>query len=130
MKAVLAFAVICLSTSTFGQAPDCDSMEKCQDSLKANPRSSLIRYRIGELYFAEEKLQASANEFRRALDGDLDPQWVEVWSRVNLGKVYDMSGQRERAVQQYRLAQKTGDNTRGALGEAANYIKEPFKKAN
>ena len=105
-------------------------MEKCQDSLKANPRSSLIRYRIGELYFAEEKLQASANEFRRALDGDLDPQWVEVWSRVNLGKVYDMSGQRERAVQQYRLAQKTGDNTRGALGEAANYIKEPFKKAN
>ena len=130
MKAVLAVAVLCLTMRVFGQATDCDSMEKCQEALKANKSSSLIHYRIAEFYFAENNFQSSANEFREALNGDLVPKWTEVWAHVNLGKIFDLTGQRERALNEYRLAQRTGDNTRGALDEAAKYAKDPYKKAD
>jgi tetratricopeptide (TPR) repeat protein len=128
MKAVLALAVFCLATRSFSQPADCDSMDKCQEALKANGRSSLIHYRIAEFYFAENNYQSSANEFREALNGDLVPKWIEVWAHVNLGKIFDLTGQRERALNEYRLAQRTGDNTRGALDEAAKYTKDPYKK--
>jgi tetratricopeptide (TPR) repeat protein len=130
MKAVFALAVLCLATRAFGQATDCDSKEKCQEALKTNNRSSLIHYRIAELYFAENNFQSSANEFREALVGGLVPKWVEVWAHVNLGKIFDVTGQRDRALNEYRLAQRTGDNTRGALDEAAKYVKDPYKKTD
>jgi tetratricopeptide (TPR) repeat protein len=102
-------------------------MEKCQEALKANRRSSLIHYRIAEFFFTENNLPSSNNEFREALNGDLVPKWVEVWAHVNLGKIFDVTGQRERALNEYRLALRTGDNTRGALDEAAKYTKDPYK---
>lgn len=103
-------------------------MEKCQEALKANRTSSLIHFRIAEFFFTENNLQSSANEFREALNGDLVPKWVEVWAHVNLGKIFDVTGQRERALNEYRLALRTGDNTRGALDEAAKYTKDPYKR--
>jgi hypothetical protein len=103
-------------------------MEKCEEALKANRRSSLIHYRIAEFFFTENNLQSSANEFREALKGDLKPKWVEVWAHVNLGKIFDTTGQRNRALNEYRLAMGTGDNTRGALDEAEKYTKDPYKR--
>ena len=35
-----------------------------------------------------------------------------------LGKIFDTTGQRERAVNEYRQAIQTGDPTQGALDEA------------
>ena len=35
------------------------------------------------------------------LNGDVDPKWVEVWAHINLGKIFDITGQRERAVNEY-----------------------------
>jgi tetratricopeptide (TPR) repeat protein len=129
MNVVVPVAVLCLSSSVFCQVNDCDSMEKCQEALKANGRSSLIHHRIAEFYFVKNNFQSSANEFAEALNGDREPKWVEVWAHVNLGKIFDTTGQRERALNEYRLAQRTGDNTRGAMDEAAKYTKEPYKKA-
>jgi len=40
----------------------------------------------------------AVNEFRAALDGDLQPSWIKVWSHVNMGKIFDTTGQRERAL--------------------------------
>jgi len=82
---------------------------------------------MGEIFFAEKSFQSSANKFREALNGNLMPKWVEVWAHVNLGKIFDTTGQRERALNEYRLAQRTRDNTRGAQDEAAEYIQEPDK---
>ena len=50
-------------------------------------------------------------------------------THINLGKIFDVSGQRERAVSEYNQAIRTKDNTQGALEEAAKYVKEPFKRA-
>lgn len=34
----------------FGQSGDCDTLEKCQEALKSNPRYSLAHFRLGEIY--------------------------------------------------------------------------------
>jgi tetratricopeptide (TPR) repeat protein len=128
MKPLFAFVVLSLAPLALSEEGDCDSLEKCQEALKDNRTSSLIHYRIAEFYFALNNLQSSANEFRETLNGDLKPKWVEVWAHVNLGKIFDLTGQRDRALNEYRLAQRTGDNTRGALDEAAKYTQEPYKR--
>jgi len=61
----------------------------------------------------------AANEFREAANGDLQPKWIEVWSHINLGKIFDLTGQRDRALNEYRQAIRTKDDTRGALEEVA-----------
>ena len=96
--------------------------------MKANKSSSLIHFRLGEIFFADQKYLDSANQFREALAGNLMPKWVEMWAHVNLGKIFDVTGQRERALNEYRLARRTGDNARGAQDEAAKYTKEPYKR--
>ena len=58
------------------------------------------------------------------LNGDLDPKWTEVWAHINLGKIFDITDQRDRAVNEYRQALRTKDNTQGALEEAGKYIND------
>ncbi len=111
-----------------GQSNDCDTFDKCQEALKTNRKSSLIHYRIGEIYFLQNNYQSAANEFRQAVYGDLEPKWTEVWAHINLGKIFDITDQRERALQHYRLALRTKDNTRGALDEAKKYTETPYRR--
>jgi hypothetical protein len=51
-----------------------------------------------------------------------------VWSHINVGEIFDITGQRERAVNEYQLAQRTRDNTQGAQDVAAKYIKTPYER--
>jgi hypothetical protein len=99
-----------------------------QKALTANSSSSLASYRIGEVLFTQRNYQASANAYRDALRGDDDPRWTEVWSHIQLGKIFDLTGQRDRAVNEYRQAVQTNDNTQGALNEARLYLKQPYKR--
>jgi tetratricopeptide (TPR) repeat protein len=98
-----------------------------QKALEANPQSSLASYRIGELLFTQRNYQASVNSYRDALRGDGEPRWTEVWSHIALGKIFDITGQRDRAVNEYRLAVQTNDNTQGAVNEARQWLQRPFK---
>jgi tetratricopeptide (TPR) repeat protein len=100
-----------------------------QKALDVNRNSSLASYRIGEVLFLQKSYQSAANSFRDALRGDDDPKWTEVWSHIELGKIFDLTGQRDRAVNEYRLAVQTNDNTQGALNEARKYLATPFKRA-
>jgi aminopeptidase N len=95
-------------------------------ALDLNKNSSLAHYRIAEIFFLQRNYQSSANAYRAAVDGDGDPRWTEVWSRIQLGKIFDITGQRERAVGQYRQALQTNDNTFGALEEARKYLQKAY----
>jgi len=99
-----------------------------QKALDANKNSSLASYRIGEVFFQQRNYQSSANSFRDALRGDGDPKWVEVWSHIALGRIFDVTGQRDRAVNEYRLAVQTNDNTQGAVNEARSLMQTPYKR--
>jgi len=105
-----------------------EALKEYQKALEVNRYSSLAHYRIGEIFFLQNNYQSAANEFREALNGDLDPPWVEVWSHINLGKIFDITGQRERAINEYQQAIRTKDNTQGAQEEAAKYLKEPYQR--
>jgi tetratricopeptide (TPR) repeat protein len=109
--------------SEFGEA-----LKEYQKALETQKNSSLAHYRIAEVFFLQNNYQSAANEFREVLNGDLEPKWTEVWSHINLGKIFDITGQRERAVNEYQLAQRTRDNTQGAQDEAAKYLRKPYER--
>jgi tetratricopeptide (TPR) repeat protein len=107
-----------------------NALREYQKALEVNKNSSLAHYRIGELFFRQNNYQSAANEFRAAINGDLEPKWTEVWSHVNIGKIFDVTGQRDRAVNEYKLAIRTHDNTAGAQAEAARYSTKPYEQKN
>lgn len=106
-----------------------EATKEYQKALEVNRNSSLAHYRVAEIFFQQNSWQTAANEFREVLNGDLEPKWTEVWTHINLGKIFDVTGQRERAVSEYNQAIRTKDNTQGALEEAAKYVREPYKRA-
>jgi len=99
-----------------------------QKALDSNKNSSLASYRIGEIFFMQRNYQSAANSFRDALRGDLDPKWTEVWSHIELGRIFDVTGQRDRAVNEYRQAVQTNDNTQGAINEARALMQKPYQR--
>ena len=103
------------------------ALAEYQKALEATPQSSLAAYRIGELLFTQRNYQASVNSYRDSLRGDGEPRWTEVWSHIALGKIFDITGQRDRAVNEYRLAVQTNDNTQGAVNEARQWLQKPYK---
>jgi len=105
-----------------------EALNEYKKALDVKRNSSLAHYRTAEAYFKQGNYQAAANEFREALSGDLEPKWTEVWSHINLGMIYDITDQRDRAVNEYKLAQRTKDNTQGALEEAQKYINAKYER--
>jgi tetratricopeptide (TPR) repeat protein len=97
-------------------------------ALDLNRNSSLAHYRIAEVFFLQRNYQASANSYRSSINGDGEPRWTEVWSHVQLGKIFDITGQRERAINEYRQAIQTNDDTFNALEEARKYLQKAFER--
>jgi tetratricopeptide (TPR) repeat protein len=103
------------------------ALSEFNKALDINKNSSLAHYRIAEIFFLQHNYQASANAYRDSLNGDGDPRWTEVWSHIQLGKIFDITGQRERATNEYRQAIQTNDNTQGALDEARRYLQKAYE---
>ena len=97
-------------------------------ALEINKNSSLAHYRVAEVFFLQHNYQAAANAYRDCLNGDGEPRWTEVWSHIQLGKIFDITGQRERATNEYRQAIQTNDNTQGALDEARRYLQKAYEQ--
>ncbi len=106
-----------------------EALKEYQKALDVKRISSLAHYRVAEVFFLQNNYQSAANAFREALNGDLEPKWTEVWSRINLGMIFDVTGQRERAVNEYNLALRTKDDTQGAQETAAKYLQEPYSRS-
>jgi len=105
-----------------------EAIKEYQQALNISPSSALAHFRMAEAMFYQKNYQAAANAFRAALGGDADPKWVEVWSHIYIGKIYDLLDQRARAVNEYQLAQHTNDDTAGAQEEVAKYMKKPYSQ--
>ena len=84
-------------------------------------------YRIAEVFFFQRNYQSSANAYRAAIDGDGEPRWTEVWSHIQLGKIFDITASGN-AIGQYRQATQTNDNTFGALEEARKYLQKAYER--
>ncbi|MBI4891374.1 MAG: peptidase M1 [Acidobacteria bacterium] len=105
-----------------------EALKEYQKALEVNRISSLAHYRVAEVFFLQGNYQSAVNEFRESLNGDGEPKWTEVWSRINMGKIFDITQQRERARNEYTQALRTKDNTQGAQEEAAKYLQNPYQR--
>jgi hypothetical protein len=105
-----------------------DALKEYQKAIEVNRSSSLAHYRVAEVFLLQNNYQSAATEYRLALNGDNDPGWTQVWAHIKLGNIFDISGQRDRAVNEYNQAIRTKDDTQGAQEEAAKYLKQPYEK--
>lgn len=105
------------------------AVEEYRQALALNSVDSLVSYRLGGVYMRQKNYQAAADAFRDALRGNGQPAWTKAWSDLELGKVFDAMEQRERAINQYREALQTQDNTGGALDQARKYLEHPYTPA-
>ena len=108
-----------------------DAILRSQKALSIQPNRSLANFRMGEAFFYQKNYQASANAFREALATVPEPseKWTEVWSHIYLGKIFDLLGQRERALNEYSKARATNDNTGGAQDVVEALVKKPYTEA-
>jgi len=107
-----------------------DAVTQYQRALSIQPGRPLANFRMGEAFFYQKNYQASANAFREALQTVPEPseKWTEVWSHIYLGKVFDMLGQRERAVNEYSKAKQTNDDTGNAQQVAEGFLKKAYSE--
>lgn len=105
-----------------------EAIRAYESALKLDSHRSLAHFRLAEVFYEQFNLQSAANSFRDALNGDRDPKWIEVWCYIYLGKVYDILGQRQRAMAEYTKAINTKDDTNGAQTEANKWLATPFTR--
>jgi hypothetical protein len=105
-----------------------DALREYRKALETKRNSSLAYYRVAEVEFLQNMFQQAANDFREALNGDEEPKWTVVWAHINLGKIFDITGQRDRAVNEYNQAIRTRDDTQGAQEEASKYLKTAYQR--
>lgn len=107
-----------------------DAVTQYQRALSIQPNRPLANFRMGEAFFYQKNYQAAANAFREALQTVAEPseKWTEVWSHIYLGMIFDLLGQRERAVNEYSKAKQTNDDTGNAQQMAEGYLKKAYSE--
>jgi tetratricopeptide (TPR) repeat protein len=105
-----------------------DAVQQYQRALELDRANALADFRMGEAFFYQRNYAAAAQSFRDTLDGatSLTTQWTEVWSHIYLGRIYDIQGDRTRAVNEYSKAKQTGDDTGGAQAEVEKSMKKAY----
>ena len=105
-----------------------EAITELQKAIDIDAHSSYALFRTAESQFKLGNLNAAGNALRAALQGDLRPKWVEVWSYMNIGKIYDIRGQRFRALPMYRKAVDTADDSFNAQAEAKKCLNQPCEE--
>jgi aminopeptidase N len=122
--------IIARGESLASQGRYYDAVQQYQKALEQDRLNALADFRMGEAFFYQRNYAAAAQSFRDALDGatDLTTKWTEVWSHIYLGRIYDIQGDRTRAVNEYSKAKQTADDTGGAQAEAEKSLKKAYSE--
>ena len=104
-----------------------DAENRLRDAIKLSPRSSWAWYNLGLLYIRQANSQKAIDAFTQALNGDMEPRWIEVWSYIYRGNAYDALGQRDRAVAEYDKTIENGTDYDGSQEAAQRYRAEPYR---
>jgi hypothetical protein len=91
-------ALLLTIVSALAQDASADAIRTYQATVERDPRNALAHFRLGELFFEERNFWSSASEFHEALNGDPHPKWIDVWAHIDLGEVFEMTGQRGRGA--------------------------------
>ncbi len=104
------------------------AIDEYKKAIEKDPRNSLAYYKLGMVFYEQFNYNSAQNTFRDAINGDQKPAWVLPLCYLYMGKVFDVLGQRQRAIAEYNKAINTGDDSRGAVTEAQKYVGQPFTR--
>lgn len=83
--------------------------EKLADqSLQANEDSSRAYFVLAKVASFKGDMDAAQSDFQKAASSGTDPH-VLAWSHIYLGRIYDIQGERDSAVAQYKAALSVSD---------------------
>ncbi len=99
-------------------------------AIKLNRGNSWAWYNLGLLCMLQRNYQKALDSFDQALNGNLRPDWVEVWSYIYRGNAWDAIDQRERAIAEYNKAISNGSNYDNAQAVAQKFIEQKFDPKN
>jgi tetratricopeptide (TPR) repeat protein len=105
-----------------------EAEQQFQAAIKLNRGNSWAWYNLGSVYMTQRNWNKALDAFDQALNGNLRPNWVEVWSYIYRGNSWDAIGQRERAIAEYNKAISNGNNYDNAQAAAQGFLSEPFGK--
>jgi tetratricopeptide (TPR) repeat protein len=105
-----------------------EAEQQFQAAIKLNSRNSWAYYNLGLVYFTQRNWNRALDAFDQALNGNIKPDWIEVFSYIYRGNCWDMIGQRERAIAEYNKAIANGNNYDNAQASAQGYLAEPYGK--
>jgi tetratricopeptide (TPR) repeat protein len=83
-------------------------------------------YGLGLIASRDGDSEEAQEYFERTVQSDTAEPSMKVWSYIFLGRIQDLDCNRDRAVEYYRQAIQTGDNTRNAQAAARAGAERPF----
>lgn len=95
-------------------------------AIKLNRGNSWAWYNLGVLCMLQRNYQKALDAFDQALNGNLRPDWIEVWCYIYRGNAWDAIDQRERAIAEYNKAISNGNNYDNAQAVAQKFIEQKF----
>jgi tetratricopeptide (TPR) repeat protein len=96
-----------------------------QAEQETEGRDARALYGLARVAALEKDPERAKELFLRALDRKPDPH-VQAMSHLYLGRIEDLFGSREAAVEHYKQALAAGDNTPGTREAAEKGLREGF----
>lgn len=92
---------------------------------KYNPNNERALYGLGVVASNMRKPDLAEQYFQKALQSGHDVR-IATWSHIYLGRLYDLTGKRSEALEQYRAASRTAGPYPEAMRAAKSGLDHPF----
>jgi tetratricopeptide (TPR) repeat protein len=103
-----------------------EAQQQFEAALKLDRSNAWIYYHLGLLFLEQRNYDLAIDNFKAAVNGNLNPAWLHVWAEIKMGNGYDAKGDRTRAVAAYKRAESLGDNYDNAQEAVKKFMATPY----
>jgi aminopeptidase N len=103
-----------------------EAQQQFEAALKLDRSNAWIYYHLGLLFLEQRNYDLAIDNFKAAVNGNLNPAWLHVWAEIKMGNAYDAKGDRTRAVAAYKRAESLGDNYDNAQETVKKFMATPY----
>lgn len=106
-----------------------EAQQQFEAALKLDRSNAWIYYHLGLLFLAQRNYDMAIDNFKvisQSIKEKSNPEWLYVWSLIKMGNAYDAKGDRDRAMNAYKQAEKLGDDYDGAQDAVKKYLGTPY----
>jgi tetratricopeptide (TPR) repeat protein len=101
-----------------------------QQSLQAKEDPGRAYFVLAKVASFSGDMQGAQDDFQKAIASEKDPAkdpHVLAWSYVYLGRIFDLQGERDNAVTQYKAALAVSDVPPEAKNAAERGVQQPYE---